>query len=248
MPSGSKRRSVNHRVSTNRGRQWPSINDEEQRNEPERSENIFDHGDRSRSSFCRTATTPDAIYRCTSGRFPSRTRPWVYDCIPPLNETARAVAAAGWSEERRGRREAEACLKIAGFNPMRDRSFRDVCQAHQPTAAALDRRHDGAPVQRSDPEGLRSECKELHGLPRPVAGHGDERRSSPLSTAYGAAAGQPLVDQRRHRRAAVLFYRDARTARPRSPSEDRERAAQGPSRAEPGGGGASPRSSAGPQV
>jgi hypothetical protein len=36
------------------------------------------------SSFCRTATTPDAIYRCTSGRFPSRTRPWVYDCIPPF--------------------------------------------------------------------------------------------------------------------------------------------------------------------
>ena len=38
------------------------------------------------------------------------------------------------------------------------------------------------------------------------------------------------------------------TARPRSPSEDRERAAQGPSRAEPGGGGASPRSRAGPEV
>ena len=45
-----------------------------------------------------------------------------------------------------------------------------------------------------------------------------------------------------------FFYRDARTARPGSPSEDRERAAQGPSRAEPGGGGASPRSRAGPQV
>lgn len=35
------------------------------------------------------------------------------------------------------------------------------------------------------------------------------KRSSPLSTAYGAAASQPLDDQRRHRRAAVLFHRDA---------------------------------------
>jgi integrase len=39
---------------------------------------------------------------------------------------------------------------------------------------------------------LGSQCEDLHGLPRPVAGHGDERRSSPLSTAYGAAAGQSL--------------------------------------------------------
>src|SRR5579863_2308280 len=49
------------------------------------------------------------------------------------------------------------------------------------------------------------------------------------------------VDQRRHRRAAVFLHGDARTARPRPPSEDRERAAQGPGRAEPGGGGAAPR-------
>ncbi len=34
-----------------------------------------------------------------------------------------------------------------GFNPMGDRSFRDVRQAHQPAASAHDRRHDGASVQ-----------------------------------------------------------------------------------------------------
>ena len=33
--------------------------------------------------------------------------------------------------------------------------------------------------------------EELRGLPRPVAGYGDERGSSPLSAAYGAAADQP---------------------------------------------------------
>ena len=41
---------------------------------------------------------------------------------------------------------------------------------------------------------------------------------------------------------------DARTARPRSPSDDREQAAQGAGRAEPGGGGASARSRARPEV
>ena len=45
-----------------------------------------------------------------------------------------------------------------------------------------------------------------------------------------------------------FFTDDARTARPRSSSEDRERAAQGADRAEPGGGGASPPGRAGPQV
>jgi len=43
-------------------------------------------------------------------------------------------------------RDGLTCLKIAGFNPVRDRSFRDVQQAHQPAAAAHDRRHDGAAV------------------------------------------------------------------------------------------------------
>ena len=38
-----------------------------------------------------------------------------------------------------------ACLTIMGFNPMRDRSFRDDRQAHQPIAPAHDRRQDGAP-------------------------------------------------------------------------------------------------------
>src|SRR5271157_2787085 len=94
-------------------------------------------------------------------------------------------------------------------------------------------------------EGLRPARQNLRGLPRPVAGHGDERGPSPFSAAYGAAADQPRVDQRRHRRAAVLFHRDAPTARPRSPSDDREQAAQGAGRAEPGGSGASPRSRAG---
>ena len=56
------------------------------------------------------------------------------------------------------------------------------------------------------------------------------------------------TDQFRHRRVAVLLQHDARTARPRSPSEDRDHAAQGAGRAEPGGGGASPRGRAGPQV
>jgi integrase len=53
------------------------------------------------------------------------------------------------------------------------------------------------------------------------------------------------IDQRRHRRAAVLFHRNARTARPRTSSKARERAAQGPGRAEPGRGGATARSRAG---
>ena len=71
------------------------------------------------------------------------------------------------------------------------------------------------------------ECENVCGVSRPVARYGDEGGPSPLSTAYGAAADQPRVDQRRHRRAAVFLHRDARTARPRSPSDDREQAAQG---------------------
>ena len=55
-------------------------------------------------------------------------------------------------------------------------------------------------------------------------------------------------DQRRHRRTAVLFHRDARKARSRSSSEDRDQAAQGAGRPEPGGGGASPSGRAEPQV
>ena len=39
--------------------------------------------------------------------------------------------------------------------------------------------------------GLRPQREEVRGLPRPVAGYGDERGSSAISTAYGAAAGQP---------------------------------------------------------
>ena len=42
-------------------------------------------------------------------------------------------------------------------------------------------------------------------------------------------------DQRRHRRAAVLFHRDARKARSCSSFEDRDQATQGAGRPEPGG-------------
>ena len=69
-----------------------------------------------------------------------------------------------------------------------------------------------------------------------------ERGPSPLSTAYGEATDERRVHQRRHRRVALLFQRDARTARPCPSSDDREQTAQGPGRAEPGGGGASARS------
>src|ERR1700722_12224575 len=47
---------------------------------------------------------------------------------------------------------------------------------------------------------------------------------------------------------ALLFRRDARTARPRSSSDDREQAAPSAGRAEPGGGGASARSRARPEA
>ena len=54
------------------------------------------------------------------------------------------------SEGLKTNAKVSACLKIMGFNPMRDRSFRDARQAHQPVAPAHDRRHDGAPVQGED--------------------------------------------------------------------------------------------------
>ena len=131
---------------------------------------------------------------------------------------------------------------------MRDRSFRDVREAHQPVAPTHDRRHDGAPIQGEGSERLRPAREEVRNLPRPVAGHGDERGPSPISTPHGAAAGQPVVYQLRHRRAAILLHRDARTAQPRSPFEARDRAAQDAHRPEPGGSGAPYRSRARPQV
>jgi len=60
---------------------------------------------------------------------------------------------------------------------MRDRSFRDAQQTHQPAASALDRRHDGAALQREGAEGLRPARQDLRGLPRQVAGHGDLPRT-----------------------------------------------------------------------
>jgi len=108
--------------------------------------------------------------------------------------------------------------------------------------------HEGAPIQGEGAERLRPARQDLRGLSRPFAGHGHERGSSPISIAFGQAVDQPGVHQRRHRRAAVLFHRDARTARPRPSSDDREQATQGAGRAERGGSGASPQSRAGPQV
>jgi hypothetical protein len=43
---------------------------------------------------------------------------------------------------------------IVGFNPMRDRSFRDDRQSQQPVAPAHDRGHDGAPLYGKGSEGL----------------------------------------------------------------------------------------------
>ena len=62
-------------------------------------------------------------------------------------------------------------------------------------------------------ERLRPARQDLRGLSRPLARYGNEGRPSPLSTAYGAATDQRRVHQRRHRRVALLFQRDARTAR-----------------------------------
>src|ERR1700733_6117547 len=81
----------------------------------------------------------------------------------PLARQPRRWTAGG-SEGVTGRAKARTCLKIVGFNPMRDRSFRDVRQAHQPAAPAHDRRHDGAPIQGEGAERLRPARQELHGL------------------------------------------------------------------------------------
>ena len=125
---------------------------------------------------------------------------------------------------RRG--EGWDCLKIVGFlTPMRDRSFRDARQAHQPIAPAHDRRHDGAPVQGEGAERLRPARQNLRGLSRPFAGHRHERGPWPLSGASGAAADRRSDHQRRHRRAPVLFQRDARTPRPCPSSDDSEQTA-----------------------
>src|ERR1700734_587810 len=164
----------------------------------------------------------------------------------PLSRWAASVGVRGLEA---GATRGVALSQDHGvLNPMRDRSFRDARQAHQPVAPAHDRRHDGAPFQGAHPEGLRSECENVCGLPRPVARSGGEGGPSPLSTAYGEAADERRAHQRRHRRVALLFRRDARTARPRSSSDDREQAAPSAGRAEPGGGGASARSRARPEA
>jgi hypothetical protein len=82
------------------------------------------------------------------------------------------------------------------------------------------------PVQRRHEEGLRSQREEVRSLARPVGRCGDER--GPCH--YQLHIAQPQAspdDQRRHRRATVLFQRDARKARSRSSSEDREQPRKG---------------------
>jgi len=76
----------------------------------------------------------------------------------------------------------------------------------------------------------------------------DSEDSSPLSSCIWRRADRALRHQLRRRRAAVLLQRDARTARPRPPSDDSAQTAQGAGRAEPGGGGPAPRSRARSEV
>jgi hypothetical protein len=155
---------------------------------------------------------------------------------------------AGITEGCRATRRPSPVSRSWGSNPMRDRSFRDARQAQQSVAPTHDRGHDGAPLQGKGSEGLRPARQEVRSLPRPFAGHRDERGSSPLSIAYGDAADRRSDHQLSHRRAAVLLQRNARTARPRPPSDDGAQTAQGPGRAEPGGGGSAARSGARPEV
>ena len=150
------------------------------------------------------------------------------------------------------RAQARTCLKIVGFNPMRDRSLRDARQAHQPAAPAHDRRHDGAPIQGEGAERLRPARQDLR---RPFSA---VRRTRPRARIFAdincILAKQQMISPGSINAAiaalAVLFHRDARTARPRSSFDDRGTSrARRIGRAErEGGSGASPRSRAGPQV
>src|SRR5208283_5291243 len=184
-------------------------------------------------SPCRPSMPPGpTVYptTCATAPPPKRFRPSSISISTTSPQSSRPVVLAVTDHDKVGNFQAALLGKI------------------QSALTAPDRRHHGAPVQRRHEEGLSSQWYEVRSLPRPVAGYGDERGSSSLSTAYGAAAGQPRNDQRRHHRAAVLFHRDARKARSRSPSADRDRAAQGAGGPEPGGGGASPPGRAEPQV
>ena len=59
---------------------------------------------------------------------------------PGLNRSrGRGGERRGGSQEAKGQAKATACLKIVGFNPMRDRSFCHARESHQPAASALDR-------------------------------------------------------------------------------------------------------------
>ena len=73
------------------------------------------------------------------------------------------------------------------------------------------------------------------------------RRTFAVFNCIWRAADQPRFHQRRHRRAAVFFHRDARTARPRCPLTTVNKPRKAPV-VEPGGSGAPARSRAGPQV
>ena len=100
----------------------------------------------------------------------------------------------------------------------------DGPRPHSHTVAHLLRTVPGRVVARS--VGLGTPSLEARRPLCPAVGpERDERGTSSISIAFGQAADQPRVHQRRHRRAAVLFHRDARTARPRSSSDDRDAAA-----------------------
>ena len=62
-------------------------------------------------------------------------------------------------------------------------------------------------IQGEGAERLRPARQDLRGLTRPFAGHGHERGSSPISIAFGQAADQPRVHQRRDRRRPKPSYR-----------------------------------------
>ena len=151
------------------------------------------------------------------------------------------------------RAKAGTCLKIVGFNPMRDRSLRDARQAHQPAALAHDRRHDGAPIQGEGAERLRPARRgSLRGLSRLV------RRTRPRARIFCRyqlhLAKQQISPGSINAAIAALRFFFTVTCSNGSPDLVRpltmtvNKPRKAPGRAERGGSGASPRSRAGPQV
>ena len=142
------------------------------------------------SANCTRRVTKATHY---NGRICRRTR------LPrrALAQTALAVGGGESSCERSKPgpvRRSRACFKIVGsgrpISSLRQRMIDDIT----------------APVPRRHQEGLHSEREELPGLPRWVVRYGDEAGRSELWTAHCAAADQPRVDQRCHRRAPVFLH------------------------------------------